>query len=71
MWNLTQDQAMNLFDSINGFLFVFAFVILIVRIVFVVLLFVLVIKAIQYFHNKNKGNCASCVYKQNYKKRDT
>lgn len=48
-------------DSLAIFtgLFVYAF-----RAVFAILLFILVIKAIKYFHNKNKYDCATCVYKQ-------
>lgn len=59
-----------LFDSINFFLVIFAFIVLIVKIAFVVLLFILVIKAIQYFSNKKNSSCATCVYKQQYKHRE-
>lgn len=34
------------------------------RAVFAILLFILVVKAIKYFHSKNKYNCATCIYKQ-------
>lgn len=34
------------------------------RVVFAILLLVLVVKAIKYFNNKNKNDCATCVYKQ-------
>ena len=50
-------------DALVGFtvLFVYLF-----RAIFAILLLVLVIKAIKYFHNKTKYNCATCIYKQNY-----
>lgn len=64
MGNVTPEQARQTFDSINAFLVVFAVFITIIKIVFVVLLFVLVIKAIKYFNNKNKYDCATCIYKQ-------
>lgn len=34
------------------------------RAVFAILLLILVVKAIKYFHGKNKYNCATCIYKQ-------
>lgn len=48
-------------DSLAIFvgLFVYLF-----RAVFAILLFILVIKAIKYFHNKNKCDCTTCTYKQ-------
>lgn len=66
MNNLSPDQAQRMFDSVNGFLVVFGIIVVIVKIAFVVLLFVLVIKAIQYFNNKNKHDCSTCIYKQQY-----
>lgn len=39
-------------------------VIYILRAVFAILLFILVVKAIKYFSNKNKFNCDTCIYKQ-------
>lgn len=41
-----------------------AFFVYVIRVVFVILLFILVIKAIKYFNNKNKYDCATCIYKQ-------
>lgn len=70
MGNLTPEQARHIFDSINTSLAFFAILVLIVRIAFVVLLFILVIKAIQYFSNKNNNSCATCVYRQQYKKHE-
>lgn len=66
MSNLPPEKARQMFDSINGFLVVFGIMVVIVKIVFAVLLFVLVIKAIQYFSNKNKHDCSTCIYKQQF-----
>lgn len=48
-------------DTLVLFTGIFIYVL---RAIFAVLLFILVIKAIKYFHNKNKYDCATCVYKQ-------
>lgn len=39
-------------------------IVYIFRAVFAIFLFILVVKAIKYFNNKNKYNCATCIYKQ-------
>lgn len=70
MGNLSQEQAAQMFESVNAFLVFFAVIVMIVKIALVILLFVLLIKAIQYFHNKNKYNCATCIYKQDYNQQE-
>ena len=47
-----------------------ALAVYIFRAVFAILLFILVIKAIKYFHNKNKCDCATCIYKQKYNQQE-
>lgn len=66
MGNLTQEQ-MILADSLAIFV---GLIVYIFRAVFGVLLFVLVIKAIKYFNNKNKYNCATCIYKQRFNQQE-
>lgn len=66
MSNLSPEKARQMLDFTNGFVAVIAIFVIIVKIVFAVLLFVLVIKAIRYFSNKNKQDCNTCIYKQNY-----
>lgn len=39
-------------------------IVYVLRAVFAILLFILVVKAIKYFNNKNKFNCDTCIYKQ-------
>lgn len=70
MGDLTQTQAREMFDSVNNFIVFSSFIVIIFRIVFAILLFVLVIKAIKYLNNKNKYNCATCKYKQRYNKEE-
>lgn len=68
MGNLSHEQAVGVFNAVNGFVVVFAIIVTIVKIALVVLLFILLIKAIQYYHNKNRNlhDCSTCVYKQQY-----
>lgn len=54
-------------DALVGFT---VLIVYIFRAIFAILLLVLVVKAIKYFHNKNKYNCATCIYKQNYNQQE-
>lgn len=45
---------------------ILAFIIIFFKCAFAIFLFILVIQAIKYFKDKNKYNCATCIYKQRY-----
>lgn len=66
MGGLTAEQKA-LADSLVLFTVVFVYI---VSILFFILLFIIVIKAIKYLNNKNKYNCATCKYKQRYNKEE-